>query len=176
MELYLTPNGRIDQQTYWRAVLTLFGISAAISVLSAYVTPLIGILSLLFIWPWIAVHVKRFHDSGKTGWLTVPLVLLAMVCFLVLGAVVPGLFGVNTAEMQVEFQREMERVSQDDPGRVFAVMMDGVARMSQAQLVPEIVTTGLVTGILGAVMGLMRTDPNDNAHGPGPGGAASLFE
>ena len=37
MELFLTPNGRIDQPTYWRAVLILFGISAALSAISAFV-------------------------------------------------------------------------------------------------------------------------------------------
>jgi len=66
MELFLTPNGRIDQPTYWRAVLILLGISAALSVVSAFVSPFFGFLGLLFIWPWIAVHVKRFHDAGKT--------------------------------------------------------------------------------------------------------------
>ena len=79
MQLFLTPNGRIDQATYWRAVLILLGISAALSVVSAFVSPFLGIAGLLFIWPWIAVHVKRLHDSNKSGWLTIAIVVLAVV-------------------------------------------------------------------------------------------------
>lgn len=176
MELYLSPNGRIDQQVYWRAVLTLFGISAAISVLGAFVNPLFGLLGLVFVWPWIAVHVKRFHDAGKTGWLTVALVALALVLYVILGLAVPGLFGVDTAEIEAEMQREMERASsRNDGGAMFSAMMDGARRANQAQLVSGIVSTGIVTGVLGAIMGLLRTDPNDNQHGPGPGGASELF-
>jgi len=39
MTLLFSPNGRIDQPTYWRAVLMLLGISAALSVISAFVSP-----------------------------------------------------------------------------------------------------------------------------------------
>tara|TARA_R110002020_G_scaffold105961_2_gene246901 strand:+ start:147581 stop:147754 length:174 start_codon:yes stop_codon:yes gene_type:complete len=57
MNLYLSPNGRIDQPTYWRGVITLFVISAVISVVSAFVSPFLGILGLIVIWPWIVLHV-----------------------------------------------------------------------------------------------------------------------
>ncbi|MFN3313348.1 MAG: DUF805 domain-containing protein [Hyphomonas sp.] len=176
MELYLSPNGRIDQQIYWRAVLTLFGISAAIAILGAFVNPLLGLLGLVFVWPWIAVHVKRFHDAGKTGWLTVALVAVALVLYIILGLALPGLLGVDTAEIEAEMQREMERAtSQNDGGAMFSAMMDGARRANQAQLVSSIVSTGIVTGVLGAIMGLLRTEPNDNQHGPGPGGTSELF-
>lgn len=176
MEVYLSPNGRIDQQVYWRAVLTLFGISAAIAVLSAFVHPLFGLLGLVFVWPWIAVHVKRFHDAGHTGWLTLALVVVAFILSIVLGFVLPGLFGVDTVEMQAEMQREIERAtSQNDGGAVFAAMMDGIRRANQAQLVSSIISTGIATGVLGAIMGLLRTEPSDNQHGPGPAGASELF-
>ena len=65
MELFLSPNGRIDQPTYWRAVLILFGASSLITLLSIYVVGAIGLLSFGVIWGWIAVHAKRFHDNGK---------------------------------------------------------------------------------------------------------------
>ncbi|OZB12791.1 MAG: hypothetical protein B7X53_17485 [Hyphomonas sp. 34-62-18] len=176
MELYLTPNGRIDQPTYWRAVLVLFGISAALSVVSAYVSPFIGFAGILFIWPWIAVHVKRFHDAGKTGWLTVAMVVLAVVVSFVLAAFLPGLFGVDPAAMQEEMQREIEQAaSSGNPAAAMSVAMEASKKASQAQLLPGILSTLIVTGVVGAVMGLFKTDPNDNQYGPGPGGASSTF-
>ena len=176
MELFLTPNGRIDQPTYWRAVLILLGISAALSVASAFVSTFIGFLSLLFIWPWIAVHVKRFHDSGKTGWITVAMVVLAFVVSLVCGMVLPGLFGVDAVALQEDMMREIERSSSGDPASAMAAAMQASQKIAQAQLLPSVLSTAVVTGVVGAVMGAInKTDPNDNQYGPGPAGASVAF-
>jgi len=176
MELFLTPNGRIDQPTYWRAVLILLGISAALSAVSAFVSPFLGFLGLLFIWPWIAVHVKRFHDSGKTGWITVAMVVLALVVSVVSGLVLPGLFGIDQAALQEEMMREVERSSSGDPSAALSAAMEASKRVAQAQLLPSILSTAIVTGVVGAVMGAInKTDPNDNQYGPGPAGASVAF-
>ncbi|MFN7054191.1 DUF805 domain-containing protein [Hyphomonas sp.] len=176
MELYLNPNGRIDQQTYWQAVLVLFGISAAITLLSAFVNPFFGLLSFIFAWPWIAVHVKRFHDAGKTGWLTLALVALGMVLSFLLGALLPGLFGVNTAELEAELQRDLSRAqAQGDLDAIMSATTASLQQVGQAQLIPSIVSTGIMTAIFGTIMGMLKTDPNDNQYGPGPGGPGELF-
>jgi uncharacterized membrane protein YhaH (DUF805 family) len=177
MNLFLTPNGRIDQPTYWRAVLILLGISIAMSVISAFVSPFLGFASLLFIWPWIAVHVKRFHDSGKTGWITIAIVVLAMIVSMILGIFLPGLFGVDQLALSQDMQQEIERASSGgDPSAAIGAAMDASKRVAQAQLLPSLVSTALVTGIVGAVMGAInKTDPNDNQYGPGPGGASVAF-
>lgn len=177
MELYLTPNGRIDQPTYWRAVLTLFAVSCAISAVSAFVSPFLSIAGLILIWPWIAVHVKRFHDSGKSGWLTVAMVVLAIIVSMVAGMLLLGIFGVNSVALQADMQRDIEAAaSGGDPSAAISAAMDASKKIAQAQLIPNILSTGIVTGVVGFVMGLInKTDPNDNQYGPGPGGAAPTF-
>jgi uncharacterized membrane protein YhaH (DUF805 family) len=176
MQLFFSPNGRIDQPTYWRAVLILFGISAALSVVSAYGSPFLGFVSIIFIWPWIAVHAKRFHDAGKTGWLTLAMIVLAIIVSAIAGYILPGLFGVDVASMQREMEENMEDyLSSNDPGAAMAYVMQESKRMSQAQLLPSILATGIVTGVVGFVMSLFKTDPNDNQYGPAPGGAAEIF-
>ncbi|AXE63440.1 hypothetical protein HPO_17711 [Hyphomonas polymorpha PS728] len=176
MELYLSPNGRIDQPTYWRAVIILFGISAVLNVISAFVSPFLGFVGILFIWPWIAVHVKRFHDAGKTGWLTVAMVLLAIVVSFVLAAFLPGLFGVDQAALQADMERQIEQAAASgNPAAAMSVAMEASKAAAQAQLIPSLVSSLIVTGVVGAVMGLFKTDPNDNQYGPGPAGASSTF-
>jgi uncharacterized membrane protein YhaH (DUF805 family) len=176
MELFLTPNGRIDQPTYWRAVWILFAISSALSAVSAFVSPFLGMLGLIFIWPWIAVHVKRFHDSGKTGWLTVAMVVLAIVVSFVANAALLGAFGLNSIEAQMEMQRQIEDAASADPSTAITAAMEATKQMAQAQLLPSILSTALVTAIVGFVMGLInKTDPQENQYGPGPGGPAVTF-
>ncbi|MFN4025077.1 MAG: DUF805 domain-containing protein [Hyphomonas sp.] len=174
MELFLSPNGRIDQPTYWRAVLILFAISAGLSVISAFVSPFLGMLGIVFIWPWIAVHVKRFHDAGKTGWFTVAMVVVALVVSMILGFILPGLFGIDQAAMQLEVQREIEAAG-NDPAAAIGAAMEASRRAAQVQLLPSVLSTLIVTGVIGAIMGLFKTDPGDNQYGPGPAGAGPTF-
>lgn len=178
MELYFSPNGRIEQPTYWRGVITLFVISAVLSAISAYVSPFIGILGLIFIWPWIALHVKRFHDAGKTGWLTVAMVVLAIVVSFIAGMLLLGIFGVNSAAMQEQMMRDMENMQTGDAGEMMSYAMEQSKLMAQKQLLPNILSTGVVTGVVGVVMGLFKSDPNENQYGPpvSGGGQSATFE
>ncbi len=175
MNLLFSPNGRIDQPTYWRGVLILLGISAALSVISAFVSPFLSILGLVFIWPWIAVHAKRFHDADKTGWLTIAMVVLAIFVSVVASMILPPLFGIDQFAQQAEMQEEIERASGGDPAQAFSAAMDASKSIAQANLLPSILSTAVVTGVVGAVMGLFKTDPNDNQYGPGPAGASVAF-
>lgn len=167
MELLFSPTGRISQPTYWRAVIILFAVSAVISIVSAYASPFLSFISLIFIWPWIAVHAKRFHDAGKTGWLTLAMIVLAIVVSIVAGMLLPPLFGVNAAAMQQEMQEGMEEyLSSNDPSAAMAYVMQETRKISQAQLLPGLASSAIVTGVIGTVMGLFKSDPNENQYGP----------
>lgn len=171
MELYFSPNGRIDQATYWRAVITLFVISAVLSAVAAYVSPFIGFLGIVFIWPWIAVHVKRFHDADKTGWLTVAMVVLAIIVSLVASMLLMGIFGANAAALQQEMIDEMESLqSSGDAGAVMAYAMEQSKKMAQAQLIPNILSSAVVTGAVGFAMSLFKATPGSNQYGASPNG------
>ena len=170
MNLYLSPNGRIDQPTYWRGVITLFVVSAVISVISAFVSPFLGILGLIVIWPWIVLHVKRFHDADQTGWITVGMVVLAIVLSMILSFILPPLFGVDMMAMQEEMMRDMEDMSSsNDPGAVIAASMEASKKISRAQLLPNLLSTAIVTGVIGFVMSLFKSTPGPNKYGTPPG-------
>ena len=71
------------------------------------------------------MHVKRFHDADQTGWITIGMVVLAIILSMVLGLILPGLFGVDTAAMSEQLARDMEDLaSSNDPSAVMAATMD----------------------------------------------------
>ena len=56
----------------------------------------IGIVSLILLWPGIAVSVKRLHDIGWTGWLILlSLVPIAGLVITVVNWFIPGNSGDN---------------------------------------------------------------------------------
>ena len=72
-------------------------------------------------------------------------------------------------------QREIENAAAGDAALAMSAAMDASKRIAQATLLPSILSTAVVTGVVGAVMGLFKTDPNDNQYGPGPAGTSAAF-
>jgi uncharacterized membrane protein YhaH (DUF805 family) len=87
VNLFFGLRGRINRARYWFGMLSLWFALVAVVVIQRLVTSaseqpnegppevFIGLLSLAFAWPWIAVHVKRWHDRGKSGhWILITLI------------------------------------------------------------------------------------------------------
>lgn len=74
--LLLSMDGRINRQPYWLGVLALVGVSVVAAVLDLVLrTPTVGgsgaiglIVSLVLIYPSIALSAKRWHDRDKSAW------------------------------------------------------------------------------------------------------------
>lgn len=78
MEVYMLPwqkfavfDGRAGRREYWTFVLVNFVISMVINILAKQVGVLsiVGLLfSLATMIPSISVGIRRLHDTGKSGW------------------------------------------------------------------------------------------------------------
>lgn len=80
--LYLSLDGRIHRGDFWIATIVLFIFNAV--VLGALTAATAGaglVLSVISIYPGIAVAVKRCHDRGKSGWWCL-LLLIPVIGFL----------------------------------------------------------------------------------------------
>lgn len=74
--LYTSFDGRINRKPFWIGVLILAAVAIALSILVVMPLAFMGpgaaafgslVLSLLILYPSVALGVKRFHDRGKTG-------------------------------------------------------------------------------------------------------------
>lgn len=74
--LFLSMDGRIGRRTFWMGVLAFIVISLVAYVLDMVLrTPNLGssgaislIVSLMMIYPSIALSAKRWHDRDKSAW------------------------------------------------------------------------------------------------------------
>ncbi|MEP1489779.1 MAG: DUF805 domain-containing protein [Algibacter sp.] len=76
IENYINFSGRARRQEYWMFVLIWLGIVILIGILSSFIEEyseftgtsiIIGIFMLATLIPWIALNVRRLHDTGKSG-------------------------------------------------------------------------------------------------------------
>lgn len=86
VQFYLSPSGRITRRDYW-----LFGflVIFAVNLLLGWI-PIIGqLITLVTIWPSIAVAFKRLHDRSMPGWWifvpSIPTIIGALILGLGIG-------------------------------------------------------------------------------------------
>jgi uncharacterized membrane protein YhaH (DUF805 family) len=76
LALLISPRGRITRGVFWLG----FVIVLVASTLLNAVPGLGPVLGLLAIWPQLAIHIKRLHDMGWSGWLLLFPIGTSVVC------------------------------------------------------------------------------------------------
>jgi uncharacterized membrane protein YhaH (DUF805 family) len=79
---YADFNGAASRSEFWWFMLFVFLVTAALSLLSTTLCSLFGLAVLL---PELAVGARRLHDTGRSGWwqllLIVPLGVIVLIVF-----------------------------------------------------------------------------------------------
>jgi uncharacterized membrane protein YhaH (DUF805 family) len=105
-QFYFSPYGRISRSQLWlRWILPYLGIVLVLDVIQivagqtsvpgVIASIILGIFSLVAIWPAIAIQVKRVHDRNKSGWFVlyyyVPATLFFILVFAWIGSAIVGI-------------------------------------------------------------------------------------
>jgi len=72
-QLLFAFDGRINRGKFWLGAVVLYAVPwilwlIAFAIGSSVLYTLVAILTLLVIWPALAISVKRWHDRDKSGW------------------------------------------------------------------------------------------------------------
>ena len=70
--LLFSSYGRIGSGTFINAgyILILIGTAFSMSkMISPAIGGIFGFLSMLLLYPWVCIWIKRLHNGGKSGWM-----------------------------------------------------------------------------------------------------------
>lgn len=96
--LLFSPSGRIGPSEFMKGVIVLIVVALLLSLpgllgLPKIVETLSSVLSLVTLWCWVVLWVKRYHDGGKSGWTCLlPIIVYIIVFFVVMAAIAGGSF------------------------------------------------------------------------------------
>lgn len=84
VNLLFSPQGRIASGPFWQGVIILLAAGTVISALQVYVLPpplalLAALVGLGLIYCTVCVYGKRLHDTGKSAWWVLAIVLANIV-------------------------------------------------------------------------------------------------
>jgi uncharacterized membrane protein YhaH (DUF805 family) len=146
--LFFSPEGRLNRQNFWIGVLIIFAANLVLGWI-----PLIGFLVwAVGLYASICINSKRLHDMGKSGWLQLIPIGIAVV-LMVIGMAIGG-----TAMMA---SWAMHPGGYMGPG-----MMNGVGWGGAGLMMGAMSLAGLVGLIFLLWVGLTPGEPSDNRYGP----------
>ncbi len=141
-KLFFSPDGRIGRQAYWIGWLVLIGANTLLFW--------VPFLSLVTVYCWICVCSKRFHDMGKSGWLSAIPVTLSIV--MPIGAVI-AVAGAAVASS----------ISGASDETVIAAVLSAVAGSALLLLGALVIGIGFLIW-----QGVALGEPGANRYGPPP--------
>lgn len=172
LNLLFSPNGRIDSASFMKGAIILLALNFFLWLawfINLPLALLAGLVSLMSIYCWACLFVKRFHDAGRTGWLF-PAVLIA---FLILAFTVMPIFVSLFLPVDAELANkaeEMRQIQEDVAGSSdpedLRLMMSTMFELYQSIAMRQAIVFFL-TGLLLAfgINKFLKTDPEPNRWG-----------
>ena len=170
-DLLFNPKGRIAKRRFWQGVVVLTVVAVikrGVEIkLAAAMAGVLGIfsmaLTLALVYANICVFSKRFHDAGTTGWWIIAVWFGKFFFFVLLFGLFGGLFLGDQGTALLEAMME-SWASADE------AQLTQASRRLVDMLFPLIIFSYVANAVLAAlVVGSLRSDPNNNQHGPPTG-------
>lgn len=164
--VFFSPQGRLSPRQFGRGLIILVAAIMIILIASAFVSPGIGILQWLLVFPYFCLFAKRLHDAGQSAWLYLLFLLGYFVLTGLLTALLLNVLSPDAAIIQAEFQEIA--LGGDFSGAMEAMSERGL-EVARKSILTTVTVVLLTNGILGLVAGKMKSDPVANRYGPPAG-------
>ena len=162
--LFFNPQGRITKAQFQTGALALIALGFVLAVLPLLaagtamvaITTLTTLIGLVAMWCWIALWVKRLHQAGQTGWMTVLIVLGWVVLSNIVGTVVTMMFAPDLMTMSPEGGDVMEVIQQS---------MQATREVAIPSAIANAAVSLIYVFVLNAVL---PSQDGENRYGPPP--------
>lgn len=173
--LLFSPSGRIGPSAFLKGIGILAIISALIGLVQLVNFKLAGVLamaSIVLLVPLFMLVIKRLHDSGKSGWLSILFVILIGIIGVIFSGVIGG-FGAGEATHAIEAGLEELMASGASLGQIAMASQELTLEYGQAAA-KETALLSSVGGFIGTMLSaflinlVLKQDDHENEYGQPP--------
>lgn len=163
--LLFSPSGRIGPNAYMKGMIVLAvisGIIAIVPLISPGLAMVLGIVSLVLIIPFIFLGIKRSHDAGKSGWMVLTHIALAIGVSVAITFILQAIGLGPSAEIEAAVAAAG---ASGDLGEVMRLSGD----MAKETAIPSAISSLVGTLISAYLVNMFnKQDAGDNQFGPVP--------
>lgn len=167
--LLFSPNGRIGPQAFFKGMMTLAVISAVITLsglVSFQLSQILGFVSLLLIIPFFFLLIKRSHDAGKSGWMSIVWFILWIIIFVILGMLVNAIMP-SAAQAELETALEAAMTEGGGFGDIMALTKEMGPAIARQTAIPSALAGLVGTAIAAYLINMLnKHDDHENQYGP----------
>lgn len=161
--LLFSPSGRIGPSAFMQGMIILAVIGAVLSLLpliSLSIGMIGGFAGIILLFPLFCLLIKRSHDAGRSGWMSLAWFVLLIIISLIVSQVVMMVFGGDAAK---EMEAAMEEAAAS--GAVGDIM-EMTGDLAKKTAIPSALA-GLVSTVAGAyiINMLNKSDMDENQYG-----------
>ncbi len=173
--LFFSPSGRIGPSAFLKGIGIIAAISAVVTIIPMFsysLGSMLALASIVLIIPMFMMVIKRLHDAGKSGWLSILFILLIGIIGGVLQMMAQKMTG---GSAMAELQAATEELATS--GASFGDIMAETTRMT-AELGPNIAKAtaipSAIAGLVGTMAGafltnlILKQDDHENQYGNPP--------
>ncbi len=166
-KLLFSPSGRIGPGAYLKGSI-IVGVIGALLALTGYINIMIFafavMLAFLLIVPFIMLSIKRVHDSGKSGWMSLLCVLIAVIVYFATSMLMSIIGLAPSAADQVESKERLEDLQSSGD---IAEMMNVMGEVMGPLILPTALIMFLTPVIAAVLVNLfIKSDNHENQFGP----------
>ena len=167
--LLFSPNGRIGPQAFFKGMMILAVISAVITLsglVSFQLSQILGFVSLLLIIPFFFLLIKRSHDAGKSGWMSIVWFILWIIIFVILGMLVNAIMP-SAAQAELETALEAAMTEGGGFGDIMALTKEMGPAIARQTAIPSALAGLVGTAIAAYLINMLnKHDDHENQYGP----------
>lgn len=171
--LFLEPQGRLAPRPFARGFVVLTGAMVIVTVLSAVVSPGLGILQYALVFPYLCLFGKRLHDAGLSAWLWLGFLVGSGIINMIFSMMFLPVLSPAAFAMQAEMQELMQAQGMSAALEALAGRAQEYARLSAVTTIASFLVASALTGYAAF---RMRSDPKPNRHGPPTDKIATTFQ
>jgi len=168
--LLFSPSGRIGPQAFLKGLGIIALLSALISMVPAFnftLGSILGYVSIILLFPLFCLLIKRSHDGGKSGWMSIVWFLLIVILSFAAASVVQNMTGgAALAEMNELTKAAGE---EGDIGAVFEIAKEYAPQVAKKTAIPASIAGFVATMIGGFLINIIvKQDAHENQFGDIP--------
>jgi uncharacterized membrane protein YhaH (DUF805 family) len=170
--LLFSPTGRIGPGEFMKGMTVLAVIGAVISLTGLFsfqISQILGYASVLMLVPLFFLLIKRSHDAGRSGWMSLVWFILWIVIFLIVSAIMGA---VMPSGAEAELKEAVEGAMLDGAGfkDIMELGKDMGPAVAKEAAIPGAISGLVGTGIAAFLINLFnKSDDHDNQYGPQAG-------
>ena len=167
--LLFSPSGRIGPGAFMKGMMILAIIGAVISLtglINFQISQILGFVSFLLVIPLFFLLIKRTHDAGRSGWMSIVWFILWLVIFVIISMIMSA---VMPSAAEAELKQAVESAMLDGSG--FSGIMELSKEMGPAvakeAAIPSAISGLVGTGLAAFLINMLnKSNDHDNQFGP----------